>query len=363
MTRCALFCLITLIAQQTGAQVTPKAIPDEPSCPRCTVTTRTLVTLGTEDGLGSLNGRPMSVNADSKGRYWVFQELEPPTVFSATGAADRMVGRKGSGPGEFQSANNGIAVGDSMLVFDWLSSRATMIGPDLKAGRTIRAHRSLNDPLVVEWPRLVITAGYVEGSDPPNSALHRVDFSGEESKFAGSFGPRGSGGSMGNAAVGQRIALSRSGLWSVYWTRPEVTHWSRQGVAIRSFERQPNWYPTDAMPSMGTPTKAPTPRVAEISEDAEGLVWLFYHRPAETWKDAWPAGSGRGDIRTRDLAWNKLYYTYVEVIDPVQARLITSHTINGYVFDALPDRKIALYQVDLAGIPRVQIVSLSLNGR
>src|SRR5262245_17270709 len=103
MTRWLLLSCLSLLISRQSSGPTPRTIPDEPSCPRCTVTMRTLVTLGTEDGLGSLNGRPMSVNVDSKGRYWVFQELEPPTVFSATGAADRMIGRKGSGPGEFQS--------------------------------------------------------------------------------------------------------------------------------------------------------------------------------------------------------------------------------------------------------------------
>jgi len=43
--------------------------------------------------------------------------------------------------------------------------------------------------------------------------------------------------------------------------------------------------------------------------------------------------------------------------------VVASHTINGYVFETLPDRRVALYKVDLAGIPRVEIVQLSLNGR
>lgn len=63
------------------------------------------------------------------------------------------------------------------------------------------------------------------------------------------------------------------------------------------------------------------------------------------------------------MGWDRLFRTYVEVIDPVQARVVARHTINGYVFEALPDRRVALYEVDVTGIPRVRIVSLTLTGR
>ena len=63
------------------------------------------------------------------------------------------------------------------------------------------------------------------------------------------------------------------------------------------------------------------------------------------------------------MGYDKLFRTYVEVIDPVQGRVVISHTINGYVFETLPDRRVALYEVDFTGIPRVRIVSLALNGR
>lgn len=114
---------------------------------------------------------------------------------------------------------------------------------------------------------------------------------------------------------------------------------------------------------LGTPTAAPAPRTGAIREDSEGLVWLFIHRAAPTWKDAWPANAGRGEVRTRDIVWDLMYHTWVEVIDLTQARVVASHTIDGFVFEALPDRRVALYKVDNNGIPRVQIVSLLLNGR
>src|SRR5688572_21029689 len=234
---------LAALESAAGQSQAPKPVPDEPSCPRCTITMRNVVNLGSENGLGSLNGRPMSVNVDARGRWWVFQELEPPTVFSATGVVDRMIGRKGSGPGEFQSANNAIVVGDSMLVFDWLEHRATMVGPDLKAGRTMRIQQGLGDIVLLEWPSLLVTHTHVEGSNPANSSLHRFSLAGPEFQWLGSFGPRGSGGgAMGNVEVYQNIGWARNGIWSVYGKRPHFMKWDRNGVMQSSFTRNLDWF-------------------------------------------------------------------------------------------------------------------------
>ena len=358
----ATFLMTLSAAAQTPA---PRAIPNEPTCPRCTVTTRTLVTFGTADGVGSLNGKPMSVNVDSRGRYWLFQELEPPTVFNANGTVDRVLGRKGSGPGEYRSANRGVVAGDSMVVFDWMESRATIIGPDLKATRTIRILAGIGDIRVLSWPSLLVSEGYMHGSNPPNSTIHRLSMAGPEMRILDSFGPRGSGGSMGNVELTQIIGVAREGVWSSYARKPHFTRWDRNGVAREVFARRFDWYTGETPASIGNQTTPPTAWSALITEDAEGLLWYFIYRPAPTWKDAW-AGvkpfQGH-EYRTRDVGFDRLFHTYLEVIDPKLGRVVTRHTINGFVFQTLPDRRVALYRADAFGIPRVEIMSLSLSGR
>ena len=361
-----LFTIASLASAQAPAS--PKVIPDEVSCARCTITSRTLVTLGTDDGVGSLIGKPMSVNVDSRGRYWLFQELEPPTVFNANGTVIGLVGRKGSGPGEFRSANHGIVVGDSMLVFDWQETRATMMGPDVKATRTIRTTHSIGDIVMLNWPSHLVTVSHMPTSDPPNSTMHRFSVGGSEIRMRGSFGPRGTGGPMGNIEVNQLIAPSRDGLWSAYWMRPQFTKWDRNGVMLSQFTRPFAWYSGEMPASMGWGQTPPTPMTGLISEDEAGLVWLFVYRPVENWKDAWadvrPVRDGAGSgYLARDVRYDLLYQTYIEVIDPAQARVVARHTYNGYIIEALPDRKVAQYMVDSEGFPRVHIVSLTLNGR
>jgi hypothetical protein len=365
--RCLAF--LFAMAGESWAQVaTPRVIPDEPSCARCSISAHRLVTLGADDGVGSLNGKPMSVKIDSRGRYWLFQELEPATVFNANGTVDRMVGRKGSGPGEFQSSNYGIVVGDSMLVFDWLQARATMFGPDLKPGRTIRIMQSMGDVVPVEWPSLLVMHGHIPASNPPNSVLHRISLAGPEIRILGSFGPTGTGGPMGNSKVHQALGRSRDGVWSAYWSRPQLTKWDRNGRAVSTFTRPFEWFTGDTEATLGWGRTAPTPSTGLINEDDSGLVWLFIHRPVPDWKDAWadvrPIRIGGGsEIRARDVRFDKLFTTYVEVIDPVQGRVVARHNFDGYIFEALPDRKVAQYVIDADGFPRVHIVSLALNGR
>lgn len=352
----------------SGQTVQPQAIPNEPTCPRCAIATRRLATLGSDDGLGSLNGKPMSINVDARGRYWVFQELEPPTVFSSSGSPDRMVGRKGRGPGEFESANNGVVIGDSMLVFDWMERRATMIGPDLKATQTIRTRYGVgNDVLVMQWPSQLITSGYMEDSDPPNSTVHRLSMESSEPRLVGSFGPRGTGGPMGNVQVQQHLGWARDGVWSAYWNKPQFTLWTAAGILQTSLVRRFDWYSGETPASLGWGRTAPTPVTGPIREDADGLLWIFIHKPAAEWQKAWEAKpmriGGGTEYRAIDVGYDKLYRTYVEVIDTRTARVITSHIIDGYVMHALPDRRVALYRIDDNGIPRVDIVALTLTGR
>jgi hypothetical protein len=353
------------LAAQTPA---PKAVPDEPNCPRCVISMRTLVTLGTDDGVGSLNGKPMSVNIDSRGRYWIFQELEPPTVFHPDGRVDRMIGRKGSGPGEFRSANTGIVVGDSMLVLDWLESRATMVGPDLKPGRIVRLRQGIGDIKALRWPSLLVTGGHMSDSRPPNSTMHRLSMETGETRLLSSFGPQGTGGSMGNVEVQQLLGDAKDGIWSTYWNRVHITKWNSHGKPNAVLTRRYAWYTGETPATMGTPTSPPTARTGALAEDNEGLLWLFIHTPAPTWREGWEAPptrfpGGGTEYTARKMGFDKLFRTYVEVIDPMQARVVARHTINGYVFETLPGRRIALYRVDANGFPRVDIGALSLSGR
>jgi hypothetical protein len=226
----------------------------------------------------------------------------------------------------------------------------------------------MGDVVPIEWPALLVMYGHIPTSNPPNAVLHRISLAGPEVQILGSFGPRGAGGPMGNAEVQQRLGTAREGLWSVYWNRPQFTRWDRNGRAATSFTRPLAWFSGEGQATLGWNQTAPTPMTGLINEDESGLVWLFIYRPKPNWKEAWtdirPVRVGGGsEYRGRDVRFDKLLDTYIEVIDPVAGRVVARHNFDGYIFEAMPNRMVAQYVVDADGFPRVHIVSLSLNGR
>ena len=60
------------------------------------------------------------------------------------------------------------------------------------------------------------------------------------------------------------------------------------------------------------------------------------------------------------MAYERLYRTMVEVIDPTEGRVIARRTIDQWVIAALPGRRIAAYTADRDGIPQVEISQFEL---
>jgi hypothetical protein len=135
-----------------------------------------------------------------------------------------------------------------------------------------------------------------------------------------------------------------------------------------TFTRPFEWFTGETPATLGWNQTAPTPSTGLIHEDESGLVWLFIHRPMPNWKEAWRdvrsiRVGGGSEIRGRDVRFDKLFTTYIEVIDPAQGRVVVRHDFDGYVFQALPARRVAQYAIDADGFPRVHIVQLNLSGR
>jgi hypothetical protein len=53
----------------------------------------------------------------------------------------------------------------------------------------------------------------------------------------------------------------------------------------------------------------------------------------------------------------------LEVIDPLQGRVIVRYNVPGLVVSALPKAKAAVYMVAPDGTPRVQILSFAITGQ
>jgi hypothetical protein len=355
---------VAVCSARAAGQVTTVVVPDAPSCAKCTIVTKPVVTLGAVDGPGSLSTQPSSVRVDARGRYWLTQDDELPMVFDASGKFVQAIGRKGESPGEFLGASSTLPLKDSVLVFDGATSRATLVGADLRPGRTISVPRRLWPGTIVTWPSLAVMSNGARDRHVPASPLVRVTFLPTEVQVLGFFASERLGlDVMLPQASMQVIAEARSGrVWTADGSyRYRLSQWTVAGTLERSLERKPDWF---ANPAFGSARSAAAPQTRAIAEDASGLLWVFVNVARPEWRDGMPkAGPGTHEVSMRQISFDKMYRTNIEVIDPRTARIVARREMEDFVIAALPNGRAAVYSVDEQGTPRVSIVQVALIGR
>jgi hypothetical protein len=353
--------LLFLAGAALGQDRKAVPIPDPVTCGMCMVTASPVLSIGTSEGPGSLTG-PGMVTADGRGRFWVILEGATPKVFGADGRFLTEIGRIGQGPGEFLAPTGGFRLpGDSMLILD-RTGRATVVGPDLVVGRMIRLTASIwSDVIVVKWPEVV----FANGRPSPRGVsfpLHRFSFSGSTTQPLGSFGADTGAIQPNPAAAIRRLTGAKAGnVWAADYGRFRLTLWTAAGEKVKVLERDPAWFPPSSDIFLGSPARPPESTTAGIREDPlTGFIWVFVNMPANTWREAWPAGRGR-EVTMRSIGWEKLYDTMVEVIDPTAARVVARGSIPGMTLAVFPDGRVAMYALEADDTPRFNILDVRLK--
>lgn len=357
----SLLLLRTLEAQAAKASI----VPDVPHCATCAVRMRQLVTLGTVDGPASIPVGIHSVSVDAAGRYWVLSGEDPPLVFDSVGGFVTRVGGKGRGPGEYVRPVEAVSIGgDSTLVVDGGSGRATVIGRDLAAVRAIEFSNTLVPLLVLSWPELLVGNGNISTPSASGWPLHRISFATGKANLLSSFGPDdGELKPYEFRRLSQLLALSAPGtFWAADQLRYRIVRWTSDGNKLQTLERRPKWFAGPSDFGLGSPTTPPKPGISAVIEDSSGLLWVFVRMPAKTWREAWPStGSRSGEYEYRSIALDKLFTTTIEVIDPKAGRVVTRRSLEQFVVSALPGSRAATYGVDAEGVVRVSILQLTLS--
>lgn len=249
-------------------------VPDSPNCGKCRVSFIKLVTLGTADGPASIPLGIHAVQLDAAGRYWVLAGEDPPLVFDSTGALIRVIGSVGRGPGEFVRALDAVPLaGDSMLVVDGGSGRATIIGPDLSPQRSVEFSHRLVPVLVLKWPDLVIGNGHVGTPSASGWPLHRLSFATSPVQLLDSFGPdAGELRPYEFRRLSQVLAASSGGaFWSADQLKYRITRWAATGTKLQTLERRPVWFSHPSDFGLGSPETPPKPGLSAMVEDDTGL--------------------------------------------------------------------------------------------
>jgi hypothetical protein len=365
MIRLASAVVLALIARigTASSQPTTQTIGNQLAC-NCRIRVGSTLVLGSP-GDTILTGQPVAVRVDQRGRHWVNPRDGAPIIFGPNGKFIRLLGPKGVGPGEFVGAADiAYLPGDSILVMDARSQRATIVGPDLSVRRSIAMPYPFTRAVAVKWPE-VIANGIVPTPDGVGLPLHIASFGGDQVKYLKSFGPQKPVHRAGTSPTMLAMIIDQApngSVWAADRVRYRLSEWGVDGTIKRILTRDALWFADSSDGGLGSPTRAPPPVIGAMNVDRDGLLWVFTNVAAKTWPEAWPAKDRNSrEVGANSIQTELLYDTMVEVIEPSQRRLLAQQKLPGFVLSALPGRRIAVYGADSQGFPQISIVSLILD--
>lgn len=346
--------------------------PDATACPGCSISARQILRLGEDDGPGAISGMPGTVFRDGRGRYWVLQDNAPPMVYGPNGHFIRSIGRLGSGPGEFRSPDEGVALpGDSVLILDWLGGRASVIAPDLTIKRSITLPRRILSwgAVSLDWPDRIVVSAVLNTAESAGWPLHLLSMRTNKATVLRSFGSNDGemrSSDLFHMGVNFAPASTRKTFWTVDDAQYVATEWDREGNRLRAIERRPRWFAAKSNLRMGGRSTPPSPIADAIMVDRNGLLWLFTRVPGKNWREAWanvprlPPGTVGEMPASRGPAWQQLYQTNLEVVDSKGRVIATSQFSRSVVIGPIDHELVAEYHESSSGNPYVAIVRYSL---
>jgi hypothetical protein len=272
---------------------------------------------------------------DSRGRFYLVTPEtagEPPFVFDETGRFLTRLGRRGGGPGEYETPSVVLILpGDSVLVLDRRLARLTVLSPSYEVVRTapapaglMAATRLVNGDLVLSFA----VANRATASRP----LNQLDAAGNHLRSFGAkdavFRPR-----YPHDQVRWLAAARSGGVWSAHHLHKYVIErWSPAGEFELEVTREADWFHSYATWWLPTPDRSPAPHVMGVWEDDDGRLWVI----GRVGGTDWVKGLGPGRLLERQMAYpikdeQLVYDGFVDVIDPVAGVVLASRRLPGTV--------------------------------
>jgi hypothetical protein len=356
----------TFLTGEAGAQAPQrKIVRDGPVCPTCRIELTLVARLGDADGPGEITVRPVEVEVDRRGYFYVLPiGGAPPVVFDSTGRYVRTMGRVGGGPGESRSPTAILSIeGDSLLLFDSGLRRVSLFDPQWKY---VRSWASAGAPVWsayrLSYGRTLVN-GHIATAQSVGLPLWTQDDGG--SRFAiwgeqdGEYRP------WDPYTVRRRLSASASGVWSSHTREYVLNLYATNGTKRLTLTRAASWFvaPDPAIPVelQVSPSKPPSSVVLDVSEDTDGLVWVLVARHKETW----PSGLGP-ETRIPSGTYypivdmDKARESLVEVIDPVRGELLAT-LARPIAARWLRGRYLIAHEQDSAGPARVTVWRLRFS--
>lgn len=350
----------------TGSAEAQLIVPDGSSCHRCEIKATRRVELKSETAPEPLAGVPLQATGDRHGNYLVVVPGQMPLRFSPAGDFVEYLGKEGQGPGEFRSPTDvTVLPGDSLLILDSSTARATVLGPDFGFVRNVSLPFVATSAAALTWPTRVAVNAAVSTPDLAGWPLHIVDMSGPTATHLKSFGDN-----RGELHAGETGVLARRffntdsrGFWATQIVDYTLSQYSADGHVLQTVQRNPEWFARTSRWSIGNPTTAPPPAVQSAVLRGDTL-WVATRVARTDWRRAW---TGFSDIPATELTARQtperteLYRSRIEVIDLNSRRLVTAGFMNGIVISIDQHLRAVVYDLDDESNPRLSRIDLRLS--
>ncbi|HET8770363.1 MAG TPA: hypothetical protein VFM71_05190 [Gemmatimonadaceae bacterium] len=198
-------------------------------------------------------------------------------IFDSTGKLTAAFARQGSGPGEFsQVVSIGFGSGDSLVVVDsYFRVHFFAPPPDLRFVRTAIMTR----PVVgAPSPQGVLAPAFVQ-----NGAVLPPMLVGWDGRVIRTYGRRKEQ-SDAASAMGAVDAIGIDSIWSASGDTYHLALVDGDGQVRQIITREVEWFPSTPGPVGFSWEVRPNPRIADLSYDPDGYLWVLIRRAHRNWK-------------------------------------------------------------------------------
>lgn len=299
-----------------------------------------------ESGDSVTFGEFITLVAAPNGRYVVHEVGGPRliAVYDSTGRLERLLGRKGPGPGEFMEIGAaGFLPGDTLLVGDGRNGSISVFTPGShEFVRSYQANR--NDARFrIERDGLFLPRGLVGGREGVTGySLRWQSWDGRVTPVAPFMPPE-------RIRTYERADSGR--FWIAHSGSYEISLVTGDSV-VRTIRRVVDWFPTDTTRSAAIGKR---PFIADMQQDDEGLLWVLLRRPNPSWTGV-PLSTNRPIDARRLPPVGEVYVGVIDVFDPASGDLIASIDVPGDMMDFLgPGRLYQRTDADSSGAILLQV--------
>lgn len=337
----------------------PERVSGEVSCAECFITLDTVLTIGGLDGPGLHVVSPLShVAVDRRGRVLVAAvDQAEISVLDSNGKFLRTVGRRGEGPGEFESISH-IAMGPRYIHVFAPGSGRTILDHDFRVVRTDRFPGQIGSAFVMSDDHVVF-AGDMPTSASAGHKLHMVSRAGEVVSY-GHDGGRYPSQLTAWMSPRSMAAGANDALWEIGVDENRLVLWELvpEPRVARVIERDVVEFDRAAPPHVveNFPGSRKSGRNTGAMLDDQGL-WIIWHTPDPEWTESVSTGDILSLVAKLSDAW-------LDLVDPDTGRTIGRHHQDGILLGfASGSRYVVAYHETDAGVPFIHLLEPRVSGR